>query len=85
MRIQNCLEMPQIHKHDFPNIQRFHADPQIMENDQYCFQHICDLINITCVFGLFTIVQDVLGLHHRKISFLTLGEANCFDPPDLQK
>ena len=56
-------------KNDRPEIQRFHADSNLFNNMQPLFKHFVDLKRLPYVFGLSTIIQDLLRFHHRIFHF----------------
>ena len=55
-----------------------------MENGQYFFKHMFDSVCFTYVFGLSTIIQELLRFHHRKILYPNRSEKLIvLDPPEF--
>ena len=60
----------------------FPRESKLMQNGQYLFEDIFDLIGFIYDFGIATIIRELLRLHHRIFQFWfnTLGDTNCFGP-----
>ena len=85
LRFLGFLEISKIQTNDRPEIQRFHAHPQLFINIQKLFKHMFDLISFTYVLGFSTIIQDLLRFHHRifRFYFKRSEIPIVFDPPEL--
>ena len=70
-------------KNDLPKIPRFHAHTKLFKQIQYFPKNMLGLVWFTYVFGLSTIIQDLLRFHHRIFRFyLTRSDIPIVsDPP----
>ena len=67
--VPQCFKILKIQKIDRPQIPRFHADPKLFKHVQYLFKHIFDLLRLTYVLRLSTIIQGLLMFHNPVFPF----------------
>ena len=64
-----CCKISKVQKIDLPKMQRFHADPKLLENKQDFFKNMIDSLGFTQVLRLFSIIQDLPRFHNRMLRF----------------